>query len=136
MWKLDDYSDYGQRLSGLASQVGTDRLLLLNSRFRVVFDSASPDPTQQSISISAARRVNGVAEARINLEGQTYLVAAMAITPSRDPLTAAYVVLAVPQGAFAAAAANHLVPPLLVAGGAALLPAILLLLLLPPSLSL
>jgi len=133
--KLDDYIDYQQRLTGLASQLAPDRLLLLNSRFRVVFDSGNQDPTQQSISISSARRVNGVAEARINLEGQTYLVAAMPIAPARDPLTAAYVVLAVPQGAFAAAAANELVPRLLLAGGAALLLAMLLVLLVSRSLT-
>ena len=64
-----------------------------------------------------------------------YLVAATAITPARDPLTAAYVVLAVPQGAFAAAAANELVPRLLLAGGAALLLAMLLVLLVSRSLT-
>src|SRR4029077_9758434 len=36
--RLDDYLEYQQRLSVVASQLGSDRLLLLNSRFRVVFD--------------------------------------------------------------------------------------------------
>jgi len=133
--RLDEPLDYTQRLSILASQLGTNRLLLLNSQFRVVFDSGSQDTAGQVISVSASKRVAGVAEARINLGGQTYLVAATAITPARDPLTAAYVVLAVPQGAFAAAAANELVPRLLLAGGAALLLAMLLVLLVSRSLT-
>ncbi len=132
--RLDDAQDYKTRLSLAASQLGTDRLLLLTSQFRVAFDSANPDPLGQ-ISISASKRINGVAEARINLDGQTYLVAAMAITPARDPLAAAYVLLAAPQGAFAAAAANELVPRLLLAGGAALLLAMLLVLIVSRSLT-
>jgi len=132
--RLDDGQDYKVRLSLAASQLGTDRLLLLTSQFRVAFDSANPDPIGE-IAISAAKRVNGVQEARINLDGQTYLVAAMAIPPARDPLAAAYVVLAAPQGAFAAAAANELVPRLLLAGGAALVLAMLLVLLVSRSLT-
>jgi len=132
--RLDDAQDYKTRLSLAASQLGTDRLLLLTSQFRVAFDSANPDPLGQ-ISISASKRINGVAEARINLDGQTYLVAAMAIAPARDPLAAAYVVLAAPQGAFAAAAANELAPRLLLAGGAALLLAMLLVLIVSRSLT-
>ncbi|TMF47273.1 MAG: HAMP domain-containing histidine kinase [Chloroflexi bacterium] len=85
--RLDEPLDYTQRLSILASQLGTNRLLLLNSQFRVVFDSGSQDTAGQVISVSASKRVAGVAEARINLGGQTYLVAATAITPARDPLT-------------------------------------------------
>jgi signal transduction histidine kinase len=132
---MDDSIDYKQRLAVLASQLGTNRLLLLNSQFRVVFDSGSQDPGGQAISLSASKRVSGVAESRINLDGQTYLIAATAITPARDPLVAAYVVLAVPQGSFAAAAANELVPRLLLAGGAALLLAMLLVLLVSRSLT-
>jgi signal transduction histidine kinase len=132
--RLDDAQDYKTRLSLAASQLGTDRLLLLTSQFRVAFDSGNPDPIGQ-IAISASRRVNGVAEARINLDGETYLVAAIAITPARDPLAAGYVLLAAPQGAFAAAAANELVPRLLLAGGAALVLAMLLVLLVSRSLT-
>jgi signal transduction histidine kinase len=131
--RLDDGQDYKARLSLAASQLGTDRLLLLTSQFRVAFDSANPDPIGE-IAVPS-KRLNGVAEARINLDGQTYLVAAMAITPARDPLAAAYVVLAAPQGAFAAAATNELVPRLLLAGGAALLLAMLLVLLVSRSLT-
>src|SRR5260370_30230665 len=132
--RLDDGQDYKTRLSLAASQLGTDRLLLLTSQFRVAFDSGNPDPIGE-IAISASKRVNGVQEARINLDGQTYLVAAMAIAPARDPLAAAYIVLAAPQGAFAAAAANELVPRLLLTGGAALVLAMLLVLLASRSLT-
>jgi signal transduction histidine kinase len=52
----------------------------------------------------------------------------MAIAPVRDPLTAAYVVVARPESAVTTAAAGELVPRLLVAGGAALLVALVLVL--------
>src|ERR1700687_3622640 len=133
--RLDDPIDYEARLNLLASQLGTSRLLLLNRQGRVVFDSGSADTSGQAISVTPSKRVTGVAEARTILGGQTYLVAATTITPTRDPLGAAYVVLGLPQGAFAAAAASDLVPRLLLAGGAALLLAILLVLLVSRSLS-
>jgi len=133
--RLDDPIDYQERLAQLASQLGTNRLLLLNRQLRVVFDSASQDTTGLAISVTASKRVTGVAEARTSLGGQTYLAAATTITPGRDPLGAAYVVLALPQGAFAAAAAGDLVPRLLLAGGAALLLALLLVLVVSRSLT-
>jgi len=133
--RLDDPIDYEARLNLLASQLGTSRLLLLNRQGRVVFDSGSADTSGQAISVTPSKRVTGVAEARTILGGQTYLVAATTITPTRDPLGAAYVVLGLPQGAFAAAAASDLVPRLLLAGGAALLLAILLVLLVSRSLT-
>src|SRR5216684_2401083 len=133
--RLDDPIDYQARLSLLASQLGNSRLLLLNKQARVVFDSGGVDTVGQAISVTPSRRVTGVAEARTNLGGQTYLAAATTITPGRDPLGAAYVVLALPQGAFAAAAASDLVPRLLLAGGAALLLALLLVLVVSRSLT-
>jgi signal transduction histidine kinase len=133
--RLDDPIDYQARLNLLASQLGTSRLLLLNRQGRVVFDSGSADTSGQVISVTPSKRVTGVAEARTTLGGQTYLVAATTITPTRDPLGAQYVVLGLPQGAFAAAAASDLVPRLLLAGGAALLLAILLVLLVSRSLT-
>jgi signal transduction histidine kinase len=132
---MDDPIDYEQRLTLLAAQLGTNRLLLLNRQLRVVFDSGSQNTAGQSIPVSASRRVTGVAEGRTTLEGQTYLMAATTITPARDPLGAAYVVLALPQNALAAAAASDLVPRLLLAGGAALLLAMLLVLLVSLSLT-
>jgi signal transduction histidine kinase len=133
--RLDDPIDYQQRLGVLASQLGTSRLLLLNKQLRIVFDSGSQDTTGQAISVSASKRVTGVAEARTTLEGQAYLVAATTLAPGRDPLGAAYVVLAVPQGALAAAAASDLLARLLLAGGAALLLALVLVLLVSRSLT-
>ncbi len=133
--RLDDPIDFQARLNLLASQLGSSRLLLLNRQGRVVFDSGSAETSGQVISVTPSRRVTGVAEARTILGGQTYLIAATTITPTRDPLGAAYVVLGLPQGAFAAAAASDLVPRLLLAGGAALLLAILLVLLVSRSLT-
>jgi len=133
--RLDDPIDYQERLNVLASQLGANRLLLLNRQRRVVFDGAGQDTAGQVISVTPSKRVTGVAEARTTLGGLVYLAAATTITPARDPLGAAYVVLAVPQGAFAAAAAGDLVPRLLLAGGAALLLAMLLVLLVSRSLT-
>jgi signal transduction histidine kinase len=133
--RLDDPIDYQERLNVLASQLGGNRLLLLNRQRRVVFDSSSQDTAGQVISVTPSKRVTGVAEARTTLGGLVYLAAATTIAPARDPLGAAYVVLAVPQGAFAAAAAGDLVPRLLLAGGAALLLAMLLVLLVSRSLT-
>jgi signal transduction histidine kinase len=133
--RLDDPIDYQERLNVLTAQLGGNRLLLLNRQRRIVFDSAGPDAAGQVISVTPSKRVTGVAEARTMLGGQVYLAAATTITPARDPLGAAYVVLALPQGAFAAAAANDLVPRLLLAGGAALLLAMLLVLLVSMSLT-
>ena len=133
--RLDDPIDYQERLNVVASQLGGNRLLLLNRQRRIVFDSAGQDSAGQVISVTPSKRVTGVAEARTMLGGQVYLAAATTITPARDPLGAAYVVLALPQGAFAAAAANDLVPRLLLAGGAALLLAMLLVLLVSMSLT-
>ncbi|HEX9098602.1 MAG TPA: HAMP domain-containing sensor histidine kinase [Candidatus Dormibacteraeota bacterium] len=133
--RLDDPIDYQARLSLLASQLGNSRLLLLNKQARIVFDSAGSDTIGQAISVTPSQRVTGVAEARTNLGGQVYLVAATTITAARDPLGAAYVVLGLPQGAFAAAATSDLVPRLLLAGGAALLLALLLALLVSRSLT-
>jgi len=133
--RLDDPIDYQARLGLLASQLGNSRLLLLNKQARVVYDSGGVDTVSQAISVTPSKRVTGVAEARTILGGQTYLVAATTISAARDPLGAAYVVLGLPQGAFAAAAASDLVPRLLLAGGAALLLAILLVLLVSRSLT-
>ena len=132
---MDDPIEYQERLNVLATQLGTNRLLLLNRQRRVVFDSAGQGTSGLVISVTPSKRVTGVAEARTMLEGQVYLAAATTITPARDPLGAAYVVLALPQGAFAAAAAGDLVPRLLLAGGAALLLAMLLVLLVSMSLT-
>ena len=116
----------------LVSLPATDRLILLSRSRQIVYDSGG-DTTDQLITIQASRRVPGVAEATPDFGGQTYLAAAVAIPSTRDPLGAAYVVLARAQSSVAAAAASELVPRLLIAGGVALLVALVLVLLLSRS---
>ena len=53
--KQDDYIDYQQRLTGLASQLAPDRLLLLNTQFRVVYDSGSQGTTGQAIAVAGGQ---------------------------------------------------------------------------------
>jgi signal transduction histidine kinase len=133
--KLDTALDFEDRLVGLAATLSTDRLLLLDRQRTVVFDSGSPATTGQVISIQPAKRVANVAEAAPTLGGQSYLAAAVALTPARDPLGAAYVLVARPRASVVAAAAGELAPLLLEAGGAALLVAMLLVLLVSRSLT-
>jgi signal transduction histidine kinase len=116
----------------IASVAGTDRLILLSRNRQIVFDSGG-DTVGQPIAIHASKRVAGVAEATPDFGGQTYLAAAVAIPSTRDPLGAAYVVVARAQSSVAAAAASELVPRLLIAGGVALLVALVLVLLLSRS---
>ncbi len=133
--KLDNAVDYEDRLASLAATLSADRLLLLDRQRRVVFDSGSPNATGQVISIQAAKRVANVQEAQPTLGGQTYLAAAVALTPARDPLVAAYLLVARPRASVTAAAAGELAPLLLEAGGAALVAAMLLVLLVSRSLT-
>src|SRR3989475_12906967 len=109
--------------------MATGRLSLLNNQRVVMFDSAGTDTVGQAIPVAASKRVIGVGEARTLLGGQIYLVAAVGITPARDPLGASYVLVARPQSTVTGAAAGELVPRLLEAGGAARLVAMLLALL-------
>src|SRR5258708_28782959 len=76
-----------------------------------------------------------VGEARRTIAGQPYLAAAVRIAPARDPIAAAYVVVAQPQALAATAAAGNLAGRLLEAGGAALVAAMLLVLLVSRSLT-
>ena len=133
--KADTAVDFEDRLVGLAATLSADRLLLLDRQRVVVFDSGSPSTTGQVISIQAAKRVANVEEATPTLGGQSYLAAAAALTPARDPLGAAYLVVARPRASVTAAAASELAPLLLEAGGAALLVAMLLVLLVSRSLT-
>ncbi|HEV2033712.1 MAG TPA: HAMP domain-containing sensor histidine kinase [Candidatus Dormibacteraeota bacterium] len=133
--KLDNAVDYQDRLVNLAVSLSTDRLLLLDRQRTVVFDSVSPATTGQVISFQPAKRVANVEEAGPTLGGQSYLAAAVALTPARDPLGAAFVVVARPRASIVAAAAGELAPLLLEAGGAALLVAMLLVLLVSRSLT-
>ena len=129
--QLADPGFFADRIASLA---GADRLILLNRMRQIVFDSGG-DSVGQVITIQASKRIAAVAEAAPAFDGQTYLAAAVAIVPARDPLGAAYVVVARAQSSVAAAAAGELVPRLLVAAGAALLVAMVLVLLVSQSVS-
>ena len=133
--KLDPAVDFEDRLSSLAATLSADRLLLLDRERTVVFDSGRPSATGQVISVQPAKRVANVAEAGPTLGGQSYLAAAVTLNPARDPLGAAYLLVARPRASVTAAAAGELAPLLLEAGGAALVVALLLVLLVSRSLT-
>ena len=124
--RVDDAVDFEDRLTNLAATLTSDRLLLLDRQHTVVWDSGSADTRGQVIALQAARRVANVAEAEPTLDGQPYLAAALALAPARDPLGAAFLVVARPLASVTAAAAGQLVPLLLGSGVAALLVAMLL----------
>jgi signal transduction histidine kinase len=124
--RLIDPIEYENRLANLATTLSTDRLLLLDRQRRVVWDSGSSDTRGQVIAVQAARRVANVAEAEPTLDGQPYLAAAVTLVPVRDPLGAAFLVVARPRASVTAAAASQLIPLLLATGVAALLVAMLL----------
>ncbi len=127
--RLVDGGFFAERIASLA---GADRLILLSRSRQIVYDS-SGNTIDQQITIQPSKRVAGVAEATPTFDGRQYLAAAVAIQSTRDPLGAAYVVVARAQSSVAAAAAGELVPRLLVAGGVALLVALILVLLLSRS---
>ena len=123
---IDDPIEFQDRLDALAATLSEGRLLLLDARRVVIWDSGNPSAAGQVIAVSAARRVGNVAEAQPTLGGQPYLAAAVAMAPARDPLAASFLVVARPRASVTSAAAGELVPLLLVAGGAALVAAMLL----------
>ena len=127
--------EFVQRLNVLAPRLGGGRLLLLDSRRSIVYDSASIDTAGATIPLTGSRRVANVGEAKAVLDGQNYILAAIGLTQSRDPLSASYVALAQPQSMIASAAAGDLASRLLEAGGAALVLAMLLILLVNRSLT-
>jgi len=133
--KLDDRTEFVDRLATLAPTLNADRLLLLDKQRRIVFDSGSQDTAGQIIAVQPARRFANVEEAQPVLGGQTYIASAVIIPPARDPLGAAYVVVARSQAAVNVNPATELLPRLLIAGGAALLVAMLLVLLVSQSLA-
>jgi signal transduction histidine kinase len=126
---VDDSIDFQDRLAALAATLGENRLLLLDPRRVVLWDSGNPSTAGQVLSVQAARRQGMVTEAQPTLEGQPYLASAVALAPLRDPLGAAFLVVARPRASVTSAAAGELLPLLLVAGGAALVVAMLLVLL-------
>ena len=112
-------------LEVVVPSLGGDRLLLLKANRRIVFDSAGTE-TNRFLTIQASRKVAGVQDAQPVFDGQPYIAAAAPIAVVRDPLGAAFVVIARRQAAISAAAASELVPRLLIAGGAALILALVL----------
>ena len=124
--RLDDPSDFEDRLTSLAPTLGVDRLVLLDRQRQIVFDSGGPDTLGLLINVNTSRRVAGVGEAAPVFNGQAYLAAAVPMTPARDPLGAAYLAMARSQRSVEAAAVSELMPRLFFAGVAALLVAMLL----------
>ncbi|HEY8816928.1 MAG TPA: HAMP domain-containing sensor histidine kinase [Candidatus Dormibacteraeota bacterium] len=126
---VDDPIDFQDRLDALAATLSEGRLLLLDARRVVIWDSGNPSAAGQVIAVQTARRVGNVTEAQPTLGGQPYLAAATPLQGARDPLGAAFLVVARPRASVTSAAAGELVPLLLVAGGAALVAAMLLVIL-------
>ena len=136
--KLDSSSDFVTRLDALATRLGPDRLLLLDSERRVVYDSYANGPSALGAQIPIVRstHVANIYEARTSLAGDAYFLAAINIAAKRgDPIGASWVVLAQPQSFAATAAAGDLATRLLEAGGVALVVAMLLILLVSRSLT-
>ena len=129
--RLDDSSDFGDRLSAIVPALSGERLLLLDRQHVVLYDSDGGQTVGSAIAIASSRRIGSVnvGETRTSLGGQSYFGAASAISPARDPLGAAYVLLAEPRSLAPSAAAGDLGTRLLEAGGAALVVAIVLILL-------
>jgi two-component system sensor histidine kinase BaeS len=127
--RLDDPSDFEDRLSSLIPTLTGDRLILLDRQHTVLFDSGFPTILAAGIPIVASQRVSNVYEARTTISGQPYFAAAYPIPVARDPLGAAFVVIAQPQALIASTAAGELATRLLEAGGAALVVAMVLILL-------
>ena len=119
------YGDFVDRLDALPQLAGS-RLLLLDSARFVVYDSSRPDAIGTQISITESHRVANVYEGRTSLGGAQYLIAATPVNANRDPVSGAFVVLALPQAQVAAAAEGDLATRLLLAGAVALLAAIVL----------
>jgi two-component system, OmpR family, sensor kinase len=131
--RLADPGVFMARLeTSVVPSLNGDRILLLDRQRRVQFDSAGT-ALQQVIAIQPSKRIANVAEAQPTLDGQTYMAAAAAIPVARDPIGAAYVLVARAQSSVTAAAAGELAPRLLLAGGVALLVALVLVLLLSRS---
>jgi len=134
--RLDAPVDFEDRLaSNVVPTLSGNRLLLLDSQRRVLFDSGGTDMFVTVIAIAPSQRVANVLEARTTIGGQAYFAAAVKISPARSPIGATYVVLAQPQALVASAAAGDLLGRLLEAGGVALVVAMLLVLLVSRSLT-
>ncbi|GAC1683522.1 MAG: hypothetical protein PVS2B1_02530 [Candidatus Dormibacteraceae bacterium] len=134
--KLDVPVDFEDRLAALVvPTLSNSRLLLLDSRKRVLWDSGGTENFATTISITDSRRDPNLGEARTILGSVSYIAASYKIIPARNPIGAAYVVLAQPEALVVTAAAGELSKRLLEAGGAALVVAMLLILIVSRSLT-
>ena len=134
--KLDPPVEFEDRLGAVVvPTLSGNRLLLLDSRQKVVWDSGGTEMFVTTIPITDSRRVTGIGEARPTLGGEAYIAAVFKIAPARNPLGATFVVLAQPEALVVTAAAGELSKRLLEAGGAALIVAMLLILLISRSLT-
>jgi two-component system, OmpR family, sensor kinase len=133
--RLADPGLYEDRLRAIVPGLNGNRVLLLDRRHGVVFDSGSDQTVGTVIGVTTSKRVANVGEARASLDGESVLAAATVLAPARDPLGAAFVVVAEPQSQATTAAAGDLATKLLEAGGAALVVAMLLILLVSRSVS-
>ena len=134
--KLDAPVDFEDRLNTLVvPTLSGNRLLLLDAQRKVVYDSGGTEMFVTTVTLTPSTRAAGVEETRTPFGGQAYIGAAVKIAPGRNPIKAAYVVLAQPEALVATAAARDLAWRLLGAGGAALVVAMLLILLISRSLS-
>ena len=133
--RLADPSVFEDRLRAIVPGVNGNRVLLLDRQHSIVFDSGSDQTLGTVIGVTASKRVANVGEARASLDGQPFFAAAATLAPGRDPLGAAFVVVAQPQSQATTAAAGDLATKLLEAGGAALVVAMLLILLVSQSLT-
>ena len=124
--RLDQPADFQDRLASIVPSLSGSRLMLLDSQRRVLFDSGGSSTLGTVLTLTPSSRVANVGEAHPRLDGEAFFAAAVKVAPARDPLNAAFVVLAQPQALVASAAAGDLATRLLAAGSVALIVAILL----------
>ena len=124
---------FAERLRTLTPTDGVDRLLLVDPKGLVVYDSHAGDATGRRIALTSLRKVDGqdVPEGAFQLAGVDYIGASAALLGERrDPLGANRMVFARSSAAIEKEAASQLLPRLFLAGFAALLLALMVALLL------
>ena len=126
---------FSERLRSLTPTDGVDRLLLVDRRGVVVYDSHSGDANGKTIRLAGLRKVDGqdVPEGAFQLAGVGYIGASAGLSglgERRDPLGASRMIFARSSAAIEKEAANQLLPRLFLAGFAALLLALVVALLL------
>ena len=126
--------DFTVRIDDLRGQLAGARLLLVASNGRVVYDSEGKLVNAVLPNPSAARaraitRDAVISEVDLVGGGTDYVAAAAPLSAARDPLGAAWIVLAQPRSSITQTATGQLVPLLLIAGGVSLAIALVLVLL-------